>query len=70
VQLLRGLRKHASYWEEIFRLLDSIASNEDAMSNSGHRTSPDPRIRQTIDTILGLVKTVKRYECAKEVQVK
>ena len=72
LQLLRGLRKHASLWDEIFRLLDSLDASqekEDAFSGARQRSTSNTRISQAIDTILGLLKKVKQYEFAKEVQV-
>ena len=72
LQLLRGLRKHASLWDEIIRLLgllDDSQEKEDAFSNDRQRLTSSTRIRQAIDTILGLLKKVKQYEFAKEVQV-
>ncbi len=72
LQLLRGLRTHVSLWDEIFRLLDSLDAsqkNEDAFSNARQSSTSNNRIRQSIDTVLGLLKKVKQYEFAKEVQV-
>ena len=72
VDLLRYSRPHFCHWEKIYHLLESltIPQKHDTNNGCGEMEASGSSVRHTVAIIMTLLKTVKRFEFARDLEIR